>query len=131
MFDLGAIFSLLKIPAVFFIVMLKTVVGIPAGVFHSMFAMVNMERFQLDPTSNGQLLSYVGILTLVGTRKMGVGGNSGWCVWGGGDSGWYKEGGGAGSPVEGREEMRKRSLISGIFTGYARIWCRLLFKKVF
>ena len=65
MFDFGAIVALLRIPAVFFIVMLKTVVGIPAGVFHSMFSMVNMERFQLTPESNGQLLSYVGILTMV------------------------------------------------------------------
>lgn len=65
MFDFGAILSLLRIPAVFFIVVLKTVVGIPAGVFHSMFAMVNMERFQLTPETNGQLLSYVGILTMV------------------------------------------------------------------
>ncbi len=64
-FDFGAILALLKIPAVFFIVMLKTVVGIPAGVFHSMFSMVNMERFQLTPESNGYLLSYVGILTMV------------------------------------------------------------------
>ena len=57
--------SLLRIPAVFFIVVLKTVVGIPAGVFHSMFSMVNLERFQLTPESNGRLLSYVGILTMV------------------------------------------------------------------
>ena len=64
-FDFGAILSLLKIPTVFFIVVLKTVVGIPAGVFHSMFSMVNMERFQLTPQSNGQLLSYVGVLTMV------------------------------------------------------------------
>lgn len=64
-FDFGAIVALLKIPAVFFIVMLKTVVGIPAGVFHSMFSMVNMERFQLTPETNGQLLSYVGVLTMV------------------------------------------------------------------
>ena len=96
MFDLRAIFSLLKIPAVFFIVMLKTVVGIPAGVFHSMFSMVNMERFQLDPTSNGQLLSYVGILTLVGTkRKWGVG----VCVWGGEALGFVVEEDGCGGTL--------------------------------
>lgn len=47
------------------IVLLKTVVGIPAGVFHAMFSMVNMERFQLTPETNGQLLSYVGVLTMV------------------------------------------------------------------
>lgn len=71
-FDFGAILSLLKIPEVFFIVALKTVVGIPAGIFHSMFSMVNMERFQLTPQSNGQLLSYVGVLTMV-MQGFGVG----------------------------------------------------------
>lgn len=63
--NLQAILSLLSIPAVFFVVAVKTVVGIPAGVFHSMFAMVNMERFDLTPESNGRLLSYVGIITMV------------------------------------------------------------------
>ena len=66
MLNLQAILSLLSIPAVFFVVVVKTVVGIPAGVFHSMFAMVNMERFDLTPESNGRLLSYVGIITMVG-----------------------------------------------------------------
>lgn len=65
MLNFGAILSLMRIPAVFFIVSLKTVVGIPAGVFHSMFSMVNMERLQLTPETNGHLLSYVGILTMV------------------------------------------------------------------
>lgn len=64
-FNLEAILSLLRIPGVFLIVLLKTVVGIPAGVFHAMFSMVNMERYQLTPQSNGQLLSYVGVLTMV------------------------------------------------------------------
>ena len=48
-----------------FVIIVKTVVGIPAGVFHSMFAMVNMERFELTPESNGRLLSYVGVITMV------------------------------------------------------------------
>ena len=65
MLDLQAILSLLQIPTVLFIVILKTLVGIPAGIFHAMFAMVNMERFELTPETNGRLLSYVGILTLV------------------------------------------------------------------
>ena len=65
MFNVEAILSLLRIPGVFLIVLLKTVVGIPAGVFHAMFSMVNMERFQLTPESNGYLLSYVGVLTMV------------------------------------------------------------------
>ena len=64
-FNISAILALLSIPAVLFVVVVKTVVGIPAGVFHSMFAMVNMERFELTPESNGRLLSYVGIITMV------------------------------------------------------------------
>lgn len=65
--DLSAILSLLKIPSVLFIVVLKAAVGVPAGVFHAMFTMVNLERFELTPESNGRLLSYVGVLTMVTT----------------------------------------------------------------
>lgn len=65
-----AVLSLLRIPGVLMIVLLKTVVGIPAGVFHSMFSMVNMERYQLTPELNGQLLSYVGILTMVSVESV-------------------------------------------------------------
>ena len=48
-----------------YIIILRIVVGIPTGVFHSMFTIVNMERFELTPESNGRLLSYIGILTMV------------------------------------------------------------------
>ena len=61
-----AILSLLTIPAVAYVVLLKTVIGIPAGVFHSMFTVINMERYELTPDTNGKLLSYIGILTMVG-----------------------------------------------------------------
>ena len=64
-FNLHAIYSLLLIPEVFYIVMVKTVVGVPAGVFHSMFTVVNMERFELTPRTNGYLLTYIGIITAV------------------------------------------------------------------
>lgn len=68
MFNLSAILSLLSIPVVLNIVILKIVVGIPAGVFHAMFSMVNMEKFELTPESNGRLLSCVGIVIVVSTR---------------------------------------------------------------
>ncbi len=45
-------------------------VGIPAGVFHSMFSMVNLEKFDLTPESNGRLLSYIGVLTMVGNLTL-------------------------------------------------------------
>ena len=67
---MSAILSLLKIPSVLFIVVLKSVVGVPAGVFHAMFTMVNLERFELTPESNGKLLSYVGIITMVSTFRI-------------------------------------------------------------
>ena len=65
MLDVWAIFSLLQIPAVALIITLKTVVGIPAGVWHSMFALVNIDRLGLSPVANGYIMSYVGILTIV------------------------------------------------------------------
>ena len=65
--DVWAILSLLRIPAVALIITLKTVVGIPAGVWHSMFAMVNIERLGLSPVTNGYIMSYVGVITIVST----------------------------------------------------------------
>ncbi|XP_065898283.1 solute carrier family 22 member 18-like isoform X2 [Dysidea avara] len=71
-FDYQAILALLKIPMVRYIVILKVVVGIPVGVFHSMFAMVNIDKFGLTAETNGHLLSYVGIVTMV-MQGFGVG----------------------------------------------------------
>lgn len=64
-FDYQAVLTLLKIPMVRYIIILKIVVGIPVGVFHSMFTIVNIEKFGLTAESNGHLLSYVGIITMV------------------------------------------------------------------
>ena len=62
---MNAIYALLLIPEVLYIVIVKTVVGVPAGVFHSMFTVVNMDRFELTPRTNGYLLTYIGIVTAV------------------------------------------------------------------
>ena len=64
-FDIKAIFSLLKIPAVAIIIVLKTVTGIPVGVWHSMFTLVNVEKFGIDAQTNGYIMSYVGVVTIV------------------------------------------------------------------
>lgn len=66
-FNVKAILTLLSIPEVFYLITVKTLVGIPAGVFHSMFSVVNMERYSLTPEMNGYLLTFVGILTAVST----------------------------------------------------------------
>lgn len=65
--NVRAIFSLLAIPTVTYVVMIKTVAGIPAGVFHAMFTIINIDRLELTPEVNGQLLSYVGFLNMVCT----------------------------------------------------------------
>ena len=64
-FNIKAITSLLSVPVVLYLIILKTVVGIPAGVFHSMFSVVNIEKFDLTPEVNGYLLTYIGVLTAV------------------------------------------------------------------
>ena len=65
MFNLKAILSLLAIPAVLYILVLKTVVGIPGGVFNAMFTVTNMEKFELTPQTNGYLLGYMGVISMV------------------------------------------------------------------
>ena len=64
-FNLKAILSLLAIPAVLYILVLKTVVGIPGGVFNAMFTVTNMEKFELTPQTNGYLLGYMGVISMV------------------------------------------------------------------
>ncbi len=63
--NLKAILSLLTIPEVFYLIILKLVVAIPVGVFHSMFALVNIDKFGLTAETNGYLLTYIGLLTAV------------------------------------------------------------------
>ena len=69
-FNLQAILSLLKIPALFYVLVLKTVVGIPGGVFTAMFTITNMERFELTPTTNGYLLGYLGVISMVSSISL-------------------------------------------------------------
>lgn len=47
-------------------------VGIPAGIFHSMFSIVNMEKFDLSPEVNGYILTYIGLLTAVGSQTTDI-----------------------------------------------------------
>lgn len=70
--NMKAVVSLLSIPEVSYLIILKTVVGIPVGVFHSMFSIVSIERFGLTPQTNGYLLTYTGILTAI-MQAVGVG----------------------------------------------------------
>lgn len=57
--------ELLQIPAVFFLITVKIITGIPFGIFQSMFSLVSMEYFKLEPQQNGFVMSYVGGLSIV------------------------------------------------------------------
>ena len=72
LFNLKAIFLLLAIPEVFYLIGVKTLVGIPAGIFHSMFSIVNMEKFDLSPEVNGYILTYIGLLTAVSSQTTDI-----------------------------------------------------------
>ena len=64
-FNIKAILSLLAIPEVFYLIILKVVVAIPVGMFQAMFSFVNIDKFGLTAETNGYLLTYIGILTAV------------------------------------------------------------------
>ena len=64
-FSVKKILHLLKIPTVFFLIVVKVITGIPFGIFQSMFSLVSMEFFNLEPQQNGFVMSYVGCLSIV------------------------------------------------------------------
>ena len=64
-FSIKKILELLKIPTVFFLITVKIITGIPFGIFQSMFSLVSMEYFKLEPQQNGFVMSYVGGLSIV------------------------------------------------------------------
>ena len=64
-FSVKKILELLKIPTVFFLITIKIITGIPFGIFQSMFSLVSMEYFKLEPQQNGFVMSYVGGLSIV------------------------------------------------------------------
>ena len=48
------------------------IVGVPIGVFQSMFQVVALETFKLPADQNGLLMSYIGILTMVRQHKNAI-----------------------------------------------------------
>ena len=66
--SIKAILSLLTIPEVLYLIILKLVVAIPVGVFRVMFSYINIDKFGLTARTNGYLLTYTGIISAV--RKL-------------------------------------------------------------
>ena len=48
-----------------YLLAVKCICGVPFGIFQSMFSIVAMDYFKLDPKENGFVLSYAGILGIV------------------------------------------------------------------
>lgn len=49
-----------------YIFVIKMVSAMPLGILQAMFSMVAMDYFHLEPKGNGLVLSYVGIMGMVG-----------------------------------------------------------------
>ncbi|XP_055010347.1 solute carrier family 22 member 18 [Boleophthalmus pectinirostris] len=61
LFSLGEITRLLKYPGVVPTFIVKIVAGIPTGMFQSMFMIIALDVFKLDPKENGYLMAFFGI----------------------------------------------------------------------
>lgn len=64
-FNLKRILRILGISNVAYLLAIKCICGVPFGIFQSMFSIVAMDYFKLDPKENGFVLSYAGILGIV------------------------------------------------------------------
>ncbi|XP_041053305.1 solute carrier family 22 member 18 isoform X2 [Carcharodon carcharias] len=64
-FSVKEILRLLSIPGVAGILAIKTITGLPMGVFQSMFSVVAMGHFKLEAEHNGYLMAYIGALQMV------------------------------------------------------------------
>ncbi|XP_078664646.1 solute carrier family 22 member 18-like [Branchiostoma floridae x Branchiostoma belcheri] len=69
-FDVKAIAKLLTIPVAAYLLLVRTIVGTPLGIFQSMFSVIAMDRFNIGPEENGYLMSYIGMANMV---MMGLG----------------------------------------------------------
>lgn len=69
--SLKKILQLATAPGALFLLTVRALAGIPIGVFQSMFSVVAMETFKLQPEQNGYLMSYIGILTMI-VQGLGV-----------------------------------------------------------
>ncbi|XP_076437631.1 solute carrier family 22 member 18-like [Babylonia areolata] len=71
-FSVRKLMMLVSQPGAFFLLLVRFFAGIPIGVFQSMFSIVAIEKFQLQPDQNGYLMSYIGVTAMV-VQGVGVG----------------------------------------------------------
>ncbi|CAL9701249.1 unnamed protein product [Knipowitschia caucasica] len=60
LFSLGEITRLLQFPGVAATFSMKVLAGLPSGIFQSMFSVVALEDFKLDPQQNSHLMTFFG-----------------------------------------------------------------------
>ena len=63
--DFKKILGILFLPGVGSLILIKMVCGIPIGILQSMFSVIAMEQFKLEPDQNGMLMSYIGALSMI------------------------------------------------------------------
>jgi len=64
-FDMKKILSLILLPGVRGVLLVKLLCGIPIGVLQSMLSVIAMDMFGLAPDQNGYLMSYAGVLSMI------------------------------------------------------------------
>lgn len=64
-FDIKKYSSIFALPNFTFLFSIKVISAIPLGILQSMFSVVAMDYFNLQPQSNGLVLSYVGVLAML------------------------------------------------------------------
>uniref|UniRef100_I3NCX4 Solute carrier family 22 member 18 n=1 Tax=Ictidomys tridecemlineatus TaxID=43179 RepID=I3NCX4_ICTTR len=72
-FDLKAISRLLLLPGILPVFLIKVVSGFPSGLFMIMFSIISMDFFQLEPSQAGYLMSFFGVLQMVGGARHSAG----------------------------------------------------------
>uniref|UniRef100_A0A5F7Z8F1 Organic cation transporter-like protein 2 n=1 Tax=Macaca mulatta TaxID=9544 RepID=A0A5F7Z8F1_MACMU len=81
-FDLKAIASLLRLPDVPRIFLVKVASNFPTGLFMVMFSIISMDFFQLEAAQAGYLMSFFGLLQMVSGYTGPPGGHGRGLQWG-------------------------------------------------
>ena len=69
MFDIKKYASIFQTDNFTYLFAVKIISGFPIGIFQSMFSIFAMEYFHLKAKENGMVLSYVGIMSMVGIER--------------------------------------------------------------
>ncbi|EDV23499.1 uncharacterized protein TRIADDRAFT_58186 [Trichoplax adhaerens] len=63
--NISKLIELLKLPGIGFLMIIKLAFGFPLGIFNSLFSLVAIDEFGLNPEQNGLILSFTGLLGML------------------------------------------------------------------